>query len=195
MARDFTARAREIDLDFADWLAGERQAVFVATAREEIAAFDQTWREATGREPDTETFVDGVRGQPITAVKSGGVIAHRVQPTGPIITRALELFDLFTKVVTGDFKQRHALFVDGVRRPIGGPEPDPGAAVEIVNLSDFARKAEVRGFGAKDGAGFPDGLMAGIAAQLKREFRGAPVPIRAKWDLYQGRRLPAVAIG
>lgn len=195
MARDFTATRRELDLDLAGIVPDLRRQVFVAMAQEEIAEFDAGWRAALGREPDTVTAVDGMIGKPISEVMAGGVISHRVQPTGPIVQRALELFDLFTKVVTGGFKSEHALFVDGAQRPIRGPEPPAGSSVEIVNLSAFARKAETRGFGAKDSAGFPDGLMEGIAAQLRREFRGAPVAIRAKWDLFGGQRLPAVAIG
>ena len=197
MGVDVATFRREIDLflDQSVSVAGRRE-IFVAFAQEEFARFEADWRAALNAEPSVERFVDGRKDAPLQAVKiPGGVAVERVQPIGPIVDRALELFDLFTKIVTGDYDAHTEVFINDARRGRAGAEAQPGDEVAIVNLAPFARKAEARRFNDKDASGFSDGLFEGIAAILKQEFRGGGVAIRYAWRAFDGQRLPLLLIG
>lgn len=186
---------KEIDvfLDETASVEGRRE-VFVGVARGAIAEFEADWRAALGADPEVQVFVDGARGAPLESVRiPGGGVAARVQPIGPIVDRALELFDLFTKVVTGDYASETVAFVNDVRGSARAAQP--GDQVAIVNLSPFARKAEVRSFNDADSSGFRNGLFEGIAVLLKREFKTQLIPIKYVWRAFGGKRLPALLIG
>lgn len=192
---DLQAFRRELDvfLEQATSIEGRRE-IFVGIALEEITRFESQWREALGEDPQTEVFVDGVEGAPIEAVTiPGGTVAARVIPLGPVVDRALELFDLLTKVVTGDYKTQTAVFVNDVRG--SAATATAGDQVAIVNLAPFARKAEIRSFNDADNSGFRNGLFEGVAALLRREVRGVAVPVRYVWRSFGGQRLPALLIG
>lgn len=172
---------------------GRRQ-IFVATAAEGIAEFREEWRAATGT-ARIETAVDGRKGAPFESVKiPGGVIAARVNALLPIVSRAFELLDQFTKVVTGGFKSKTYLFVNDVRAA-NVAETDLGTLVTIANVSAFARKAERRGFSKVDGAPFSDGLFEGIAAILGREFQETLTGVYFTFRDYGAGRVPTIAIG
>lgn len=173
-----------------------RREVFVAYARERFDEFDAAWAQELGATPETETFVDGVKGARLEAVKiPGGSLARRVQPIAPIVDRLLEIIDTLTKVVTGDYKSKNAVYLNDGRVPAASVEPKPGDEVAVVNLSDFSRKAEVRAFNDRDDSGFSSGLFESAAAILRKEFRGSLVPIRFTFREFLGRRLPTVVIG
>lgn len=186
---------RELDV-YLDETLGEkgRRDLFVGIARDTIADFEADWRASLGQDPSIEVFVDGVSGAPLSSVTMpGGTISARVQPIGPIVDRALELFDLFTKVVTGGYKADTVVFVNDAETSSTNIGPED--RVVITNLSPFARKGEVRGFNDEDHSGFRNGLFEGIATILKQEFRGYPVPIAYVWRRFGGRDLPALMIG
>lgn len=189
------AREIEVWLDETLSVSGRRD-LFLSIARPELAAFEAQWRSALAEEPDFQLFVDGREGASLSSVSiPGGTIAERVRPIGPIVKRAVELFDLFTKVVTGDFKSELSAFINNARRPLFGAEADPGDQVFITSVTDFTWKGEVRGFTDVDSSGFTKGLFASIAAILKREFPGALTPIRFAGRTVAGQRLPGVLIG
>lgn len=188
---------RELDVFLNEALSIEgRKEIFVGIAREAIQTFEADWRAALKADPTTEVFVDGRLGAPLTAVTiPGGFVSARVTPLGPVVDRAVELFDLFTKVVTGGFKAETVAFVNDVRTPIRAIDETAGDQIAITNLAPFARKGEVRSFTDTESSGFRGGLFEGVAAVLKREIRGTPVPVRYVWRSFGGDRLPAILIG
>lgn len=188
---------RELDAFLDEALSVEgRKEIFVGIARDEISKFEADWRSALKADPTIEVFVDGQLGAPLEAVTiPGGFIAARVTPLGPVVDRAVELFDLFTKVVTGGFKAETVAFVNDVRTPIRSIDETAGDQVAITNLAPFARKGEVQGFTDTDSSGFRNGLFEGVAAVLKREIRGTPIPVKYIWRSFGGDRLPAILIG
>lgn len=189
---------RELDV-FVERALGEegRREIFLGIARPTVEAFEADWRQALGGTDVTEVFVDGRKGARLEEVRMpGGVILARARPIGPIVDRALEMYDLFVKVVTGDYKADLAVFVDDAPSSrAGARSAGAGAEVVITNLSPFARKGEVRGFNDRDGSNFPNGLFEGIASLLREEFRATNAPISGAWRSFGGRRLPAIAIG
>ncbi len=189
--------AREIDVWLDETLSVEgRRDIFLSIAEPALADFEASWRAAVAGDPDFQVFVDGREGAPLSSVAiPGGTVAERVRPIGPIVKRAIELFDLFTKVVTGGFKGELSAFVNDARRPLFGAEAEPGDQVFITSVTDFTWKGEVRGFTDIDSSGFSKGLFASIAAILKAEFKGAVVPIRFAGRNVAGQRLPGVLIG
>jgi hypothetical protein len=187
---------RELDVFIDGALSPEgRREIFLGVARPTIAAFEADWREALQQDV-VETFVDGVRGAPFQSVQiPGGVIAARARPIGPVVARLFELYDLFVKVVTGDYAADIAVFVDDAATSRAQAETAvAGAEIVVTNLSPFARKGEVRGFNDRDGSNFPNGLFEGLAGLLREEFSGSGATISSRWRAFGGRRLPAIAI-
>lgn len=192
-----SAFRRDLEVFLNDTTSVEgRREIFIGIARPTLAEFESDWRTAIGGDPGVETFVDGVKGAALEAVRiPGGVVAARVAPVGPIVDRALELYDLFVKVVTGDYAGDVSVFVnDAPASRAQGSTAAGSDQVAITNLSPFARKAEVRGFNDRDGSNFPNGLFEGLAAVLRAEFRGSPIPIREAWRSFGGKRLPSILI-
>ena len=191
------ALSRQIETYLDETLSVEgRREIFLGLVTEELDAWKAGWRAALGEEPDFQIFVDGAEGAPLESVDiPGGVVAGRVRPIGPIVTRAAELFDLYTKVVSGGFKGALAAYVNDARRPLFGAEAEPGDQVFVTSVTDFTLKGEVRGFTDKDSSGFTRGLFASIAAILKKEFSTAVVLIRYAFRNFGARRLPGVLIG
>lgn len=196
MAQSLAAFRRELDV-FVDQALGPegQREIFVAVAREALAEFEAQWRSALAKEPEFERFVDGRLGADLASVRADGVIAERVRPIGPIVDRALELFEIFTKIVTGESKSRIFAFVNDMQTPLGSAEARPGDQVAITMLADWDWKGEVRGFNDKDTSGFSNGLFESVAAILKKEFSGAQTPIRFTGRNFAGRRRPAILIG
>lgn len=187
---------RELDVFLEETLSVEgRRRIFVGIARDELSKFEADWRAALTA-PNFERFVDGKKDAPLESVRiDGGTIAERVRAIGPVLDRALELFDVFTKVLTGDYKSQTAVFVDGARVSRGAEPPPSASYVSIVNLSPFARKAEVRGFNDKDDSGFRNGLFESLAAIITSEFKGSGAGAAFSFDEYGGVRLPELIIG
>ena len=188
---------REIDVFVDQAFSPEgRREIFLGVARPAIAEFEADWRAALARDV-VETFVDGRKGAALESVRiPGGVVAARARPVGPVVARLLELYDLFVKRVTGDYAADLAVFVNDAPSSRGAAtNAGGGDQVLVTNLSPFARKGEVRGFNDKDGSNFPNGLFAGLAFLLREEFRDSNAAISEAWRSFDGRRLPAIAIG
>lgn len=190
------SREIEIYLDETLSVTGRRE-IFLGVAEPALADFEARWRQALLQDPDFQIFVDGREGAALSSVSiPGGVIAKRVRPIGPIVKRAVELFDIFTKVVTGAYKGDLTAIVNDVARPLFGAEAEAGDQVFITALTDFTWKGEVKGFTDKDSSGFTKGLFASIAAILKQEFPDALTPISfASRSVAGWGRLPGVLIG
>lgn len=185
---------QEIDLYINQTLSEEGRAkFFVAYAQKEFEAFEKKWTTATQGKAQFERFADGQSVQGFSESTREKVLLERVKMLGVTVDRALELFNLFTKVVTGDYRAQTFVFVEGNR--IGASQAQSiraDAQVSIVNLSPFARKAEARGFNDTAGSGFKNGLFESIAAILKQE---STVPVRFTFEGNGDARLPAIKIG
>lgn len=196
MAQTLAAFRKDLEVFIRDDLGEERQReIFLAISREQIDAFEEEWRAALPGDPDFQRFIDGRQTDAIDGATLDSVIAERVRPIGPIVDRALELFELFTKVVTGESKRQIYAFVNDRQTPLGSAEASPGDQVVIASLSDWNWKGEVRRFNDTDSSGFSKGLFASIAAILKREYPTAVVPIRFGGRSFGGKPAPAVLIG
>ncbi|MEZ5915861.1 MAG: hypothetical protein R3C42_09605 [Parvularculaceae bacterium] len=185
---------QEIDLYINETLSdAARSKFFVGYSQEAVAAFEKDWNSATEGRARFELFADGRRIESIASAAGSSVISERVKTLGLTVSRALELFDLFTKVVTGDYKSQTFIYVNGGEIQESEADQIPSEAeVVIVNMSPFARKAEKRGFNDADSSGFKNGLFESIAAILKQE---ATVPVRFAFDGKGAGRLPAIIIG
>jgi hypothetical protein len=189
------AFSRELEIAFDEMVGLEgRKTIFISTANDQFTAFRAAWRREMG-DVTFERFVDGVEGKPLSSVQiPGGMALDRVISKGKVVARAIDLVDRFTKVLTGDFKSYHRVYINNTP----GAFRDPGLAgsdiVQIVNVSDFARRAEVRGYSDQPTERFPNGLLAGVAAVLINEFRTSPVDIRFDWEEFAGERLPNIRI-
>lgn len=184
----------EIDLFLNQVLSAEsRGHVFVSLAEDRLTKFEQDWRKAAGDRITFERFADGREVTSLAGISGPKVIAERVVTLGLAVNRALELFDLFTKVVTGDYKAQTFVLAGGSRISAGEADQiSSDAEVEIVNVTPFSRKAEARGFNDADSSGFKNGLFESIAAILKQE---ALVPVKFSFSGQGGARLPSIIIG
>lgn len=193
MTLEAFSRELEVFVDRALSVEG-RQAVFVSTARGALEDFEAGWR-ARQAGATFERVVDGSKVARLEDVRiPGGVVFERVVAIAPIVKRALELFDLMTKVVTGDYKSRTFVFADGAR-VAGAAQLDAGDDFVVIgNVSDFARKAERVGFNLAAGFG-RDGLFETIASILQREFAETASAIYFTFRTLEGRRVPVIAIG
>lgn len=160
---------------------------FAREQRDEALAIN---RQALGREPRTETFVDGRRSAALEAVK----------PEGEIVFEFDLLIGLFTWIAaelvkhspvggppSPAYRENHVLFADGVEiDPAKVPE---ATAYTFVNTVPYARKIE-RGRSPQA----PDGVYQVVAALAKRRF-GALASIRfSDVSLAGGDRQPAIVI-
>lgn len=189
-------RDLEVWLDETLGLEGQKK-IFVALAREELDRFEEAWRQATGPDAEFQRFVDGVEGAPLESVRMPrGIILEKAAEIGQATKRVVELVRRYTKTVTGGYRAEHETWVNDVAGAFRDPNPSASDTVDIVNVSDFAAKGEVRGFTDLDAAGFPVGwgLMRGVASRVKKEFRGSNVSIRVHWDRYGADRVPAIRI-
>jgi len=118
--------------------AEETREEIIATARREHARVMQA-------EPRPSRFirtVDGVRGASEEAVRADGRIEYVYPRLEEVVRFALEtLFDL-SPVLSGDYRNGHQLFVDGVAVP-NLEAWDGESEVVICNYLPYARKIEV----------------------------------------------------
>jgi hypothetical protein len=173
-----------------------RRDLFITIAGEQISAFEDGWKGALSSPPDFQHFVDGrPSGSPAQVKIPDGFVSERVVTIQPVIKRAVELLDQFTKVVTGDYKSKTKIYRNDAEISGAGNVFDRDDLVVIGNISDFARKAERRGFNSTLGATRETGLFASVAAILKKEFRGSLVPIYFTFRALADERVPVIAIG
>lgn len=193
---ELEAFRREIDAFVAESLGVDaRRTLFLGLAGEALTDFETQWR-ASAPQVRFAGFVDGSASKDVGEVNiPGGTLAETADMTAAILDRALDLFDRFTKVVTGDYKAQTQIFVDDVQKDAAAARTAAGSLIVIANVAAFARKAETQGFNVTDGAGLPDGLFASIAAILRQEFKGSVDRVYYTWRTILGERVPIVAIG
>lgn len=192
---ELAAFRRELEAYIDEALSPDgRQAIFVSLAREALADFEAAWRE---RSPGVtfERFVDGVKTPDISSVAPGGVISERVVTIIPMVRRALELFDIMTKVVTGGYKSKTFVFAGGRRVTRAEDLNNEDEFVAIANVSEFSRKAEQRGFNLAGGVNGTGGLFETIASILDDEFSDAANTVYFTYRTIEGNRVPIIAIG
>lgn len=135
---------RDVQLIVADMLSPAAQSKAIADyAREEISKGDDANRRILGRLPPRTVTVDG----------NAGAALETVRPSGGNITAEWELFvellgwfaqtlDDRSPFVSGEYKNGHTLFADGVEVPRGAQIPLASEFV-YINLVAYARKIEV----------------------------------------------------
>lgn len=192
---DLAAFRRELDVFVAETLGeeGARQ-IFIQTAGPALAEFEAEWRSVR---PDAtfERFVDGRETDDISAVAADGVILERVVAVAPMVRRALELFDLMTRVRTGGYKSQTFVFSGGARASTAAALANRDDFVVIANVSAFARRAELRGFNIAEGLGAGAGLFETIASIIADEFAATANAAYYTWRTIEGRRIPVLALG
>jgi hypothetical protein len=180
MAFDFKALRRDIEVLIDDMLSEEAQRqFFIAIAEDEVAAFENAWREAlANRGLEAEILVDGKSGAAIDQVSfPGGVILARVKPVADLVNEALTQLNALVKIKSGRYKRSLAVYANQ-RRIQRGEEATPADMVAITYLAPYARKAEQREFNIKDGAALGGGLLFTVTKLLKKKFQAAALKIR-----------------
>jgi len=131
-------RAVEVFRIAARGTAEEVRKALIATAKREHARIMTT-------EPRPTRFTRKVDGRPGVAedqVKAGGMIRYRYNRLDQIVQFALEtLFDL-SPVLSGEYRNAHSLFVNGVAAA-NLKEWDGTGEVVITNPLPYSRKIEV----------------------------------------------------
>lgn len=187
---------RELDVFIEDATSADtRREIFVSISREALGEFETAWR---ARQPGVafNRFVDGDQARRLEdVVIPGGTVAERVQTVAPMVRRALQLFDIMTKVVTGGYKSETHVFSNDGRFSTVADLANRDDFVIIANVSDFARKAEQRGFNLAAGVEGTGGLFETIASILSREFRDAANGVFFTYRTIEGNRVPVIAIG
>jgi hypothetical protein len=156
------------------FVAGDA-ATLAAIAAQEIAAAERQNRNVLGRAIEHDTFVDGVEGAALAAVKTGGTIVAEFHLGTEVIAYVFDKVLAASPRRTGRFRASQRIYADGVE--VDSPEAAAGAAeVVITSVVPYARKIE-RGQSqdAKDGVYESVALMAsrrfGNLARIKFTFR------------------------
>ncbi len=144
----------------AGWLSSPalRSAVLAETARAAIADTDRANDAAAGRDVAYRTFVDGASSDRLDAVRPDGEITAVWSVMDGVIETVLGLLRDASPVLTGAYRDAHAIVVGGA--VVADAAAAAGAAaVVIVNTRPYARRIE-RGWSAQA----PDGVYEGVAA-------------------------------
>jgi hypothetical protein len=186
---------RELDVFIEQAVSEQGQLrIFTAFAEEEIERFKADWREKSGGKAAVDVAVDGNIEAPLSSARLNSVILARARTLGVAVERALELYDTFVKIKTGDYKSDLVIYADSAK--IGRqsiPKIRPGTEILISNVSPFARKAEFREFNDKNTSGFSDGLFESLAVIMSREA-GDLAEVRFDYFDFGGGRLPSLIL-
>jgi len=156
---------RNIELIMQRTLSPEAQSRRLAAhARERLAEAQEINRQALGRIPPHETFVDRRQGAPLESVKPDGVIVFDFELLDDLFAWIGEQLVLHAPVLTGEYRRSFAFFVDGVELEPGQPVPPFKEAV-FLNTQPYSRKIER---GLSDQA--PDGVFQAVATLAKKRF-------------------------
>jgi hypothetical protein len=156
---------RNIELIMQRSLSPQAQSVRLASyARARLAEAQEINRQALGRVPPHETFVDRRQGAPLESVKPDGLIVFDFELLDDLFAWIGEQLVIHAPVLTGEYQRSFVFFADGV-------EVDPGAQVPpaqeyvFLNTQPYARKIER---GLSDQA--PDGVFQAVATLAKERF-------------------------
>lgn len=122
-----------------------REATLEATQRVLVKTAKREHERIMATDPQPASFkrrVDGIEGASEEAVKPNGVIVYRYPRLEQVVQYAMEvLFDL-SPVLSGEYRQAHTIFVNGMAVPNLKGTP-AGTEVVISNPMPYARKIEV----------------------------------------------------
>jgi hypothetical protein len=134
---------RDVDIIINEMLSpAARSKAFAEFARGEIASADETNRFILGRVPPRTITVDGSPGARLEGVRPDGSIVAEWELVVDVLQWIGDTLRERSPIVSGDYRDGHILFVDGVEVPMGTQIP---AATEYVftDLVPYARKIEV----------------------------------------------------
>lgn len=131
---------------------GARARQFAEGAKEQLADTDEINRQALGRVPKSETYVDGRRGAPLASVSANGVIIREYELVNDVLIWIAATLRADSVVGKGPdkrpghpgfYRSSHVLFADGQEVDSSGQIPE---AEEYVFLSTapYARRVEKR---------------------------------------------------
>ncbi len=186
---------RDIALLLEDCTPDGQSAALAQFARDEFDAAREINRQAIGRVPPHETFVDGQRSAALDKVRPDGVIVFEFD----LWTSIFGLVDLLlissSPVKSGRYRRSHILLADGVEVDQDAPFPDASEFV-YINTQPYARKIE-KGISKQA----PDGVYQGVAAMAAQRFGNIARITFAYRRLASGtrggkeNRQPAIVIG
>ncbi len=157
--------AKDVELFFAESLGPEgRSKALAAFAREQLAAAQKTNAAAIGRQPQHDTYVDGVKGGTEESVRPDGTIIYEFELVTDVIDWIQEQLIRHSPVRSGRFQKSHLLFADGVEVQFGAKIPAATVYV-FVNSQPYARKIE-RGLSSQA----PEGVFEVVAVLGQRRF-------------------------
>lgn len=136
--------ARDISLILANDLSPAAQSKAAAAfAMTEIQQADDANRRILGRLPPKTITVDGRRGAALETVKpSGGLIVAEWELFGEVLAWIGQTLRDRSPRVSGDYRNGHTLFADGVETVVGADVPEADVYT-FINLVPYARKLEV----------------------------------------------------
>lgn len=174
---------RDLAVLFPDDLSPEgRSHALAAFAREALSDAETQNRQALGRVPDHETFVDGRRGVQPEMVRPDGTIVFEFELLEEVFEWIEAMLILHSPVRSGRFARSHLFFADNVEVDLArAPQATEYA---FLNTTPYSRKIE-RGLSSQA----PDGVFEAVAVLAGRRF-GNLARIRFGY-----RSLPAGAIG
>ena len=139
-------RVESLDRDVAliisqDLSPAAASAAFAAAAHTILDETDAREMAALGRVPPSVTYVDGIAGAALEAVKPEGLIVREYQLALDAIEVIREALQNISPRVTGRYRDSHSLFADGVEVTAGAAIP---VAAEYVFASTvpYARRLE-----------------------------------------------------
>lgn len=145
----------------------ERSTTLAGYARRALGEAQEHNRQAIGRVPPHETFVDGRNGAALESVKPNGVIVFEFEVMADMFGYIDLLLIKHSPVRSGRYRRSHILLADGI-------EVDPEAAVlpdaqefVYVNAQPYARKIERPRAQSKQS---PDGVYEAVAAMASKRF-------------------------
>ncbi len=141
-----TAGIDSIDRDIALLIAEELSPAARSTRFAELAQIvlddtDRTQVAVLGRLPGSTTYVDGIAGAALSAVKPDGVIVREYQLAFGALEEIREELRRLSPRLTGRYAGSHVLFADGVEVPENEPVPAAERYVFASNVP-YARKLE-----------------------------------------------------
>jgi len=178
--------ARDLDVLIRGDLSPDAQsAAFARFARDTLAETQETNRQALGRVPPHETYVDGKRGAALESVTPSGRIIFEFELFGDVFTWIdAQLVQHSPVGASGRYRSSHVFLADGVQ----STPATAGPADEwvFINTQPYARKIE-RGLSKKA----PDGVYQAVAALASKRY-GNMVRVRFS---YRSPLLGYVAMG
>lgn len=135
-----------------------RSKQFALAAKELLTEADETNKRVLGRIPKSQTYVDGVQGAALVAVKpKGGVIVREYELVNDVLIYIWEQLRAVSPLGRGPdrrpghpgfYRSSHVLFADGKEVNFNGPMAVgqiPGASEYVVlSVAPYARRVEKR---------------------------------------------------